>query len=62
MMDRVLAAKFAVRAVDILRKNKGGRLVGIRGNKIIDDEINTALNMKCNFEHELHDLIKILSL
>ena len=62
MMDRVLATKFAVRAVDLLRQDKGGRLVGIKENKIIDEEILTALNMPCNFEHELHDLIKILSL
>lgn len=62
MMDRVLATKFAVRAVELLKKNIGGRLVGIRHNQIIDDDINQALNMECNFEHELHNLIKILSL
>jgi 6-phosphofructokinase 1 len=62
MTDRVLGTKFAVRAVDLLRQDKGGRLIGIKANKIIDEEITKALNMECKFDHELHDLIKILSL
>ena len=62
MMDRVLAAKFAVRAIELLRKNIGGRVVGIRQNIIIDEDIKLALEMKSNFDHEMLDMIKILSL
>ncbi|MGI6701727.1 MAG: 6-phosphofructokinase [Christensenellales bacterium] len=62
MTDRVLAAKFAVRAVELLKADKGGRLVGIKGNKIIDEDIVTALDIKSNFDHEMLELIQILSL
>lgn len=62
MMDRVLASKFAVRAVELLKRNIGGRVVGIRQNEVIDEEINLALEMKSKFDYELHNLIKILSL
>jgi len=62
MADRVLAAKLAVRAVDLLRENKGGKVVGIRNNKIVDDDIKTALEMKVKFDHRLLELIEILSL
>ena len=45
MTDRVLA-EFAVRAVELLKADKGGRLVGIKGNKIIDEDIVTAVDIK----------------
>lgn len=62
MFDRVLAARFAVQAVELLKNNIGGRVVGIRENKIIDDEIIEALDMEDNFQYDLHNLIKILSM
>ena len=36
MMDRQLAAKFAIRAVDLLLEGKSQRAVGIHNNEIID--------------------------
>lgn len=62
MRDRVLATKFAVRAVDLLKQDIGGRIIGIKDNKIIDLDIETALSQPCKYDHELHELIKILSL
>ncbi len=62
MMDRVLAAQFAQQAVELLKNNIGGKVVGIRNNKIIFDDITAALEMGCKFNHELLSLIKVLSL
>ena len=39
MADRVLSARCAVRAVDLLMADKGGRVVGIKDNKIVDEDI-----------------------
>ena len=60
MQDRMLGAKFAVRAVDLLKADKGGRVVGIRNNQIIDDDIAEALAMPRVFNNELYKTATIL--
>ncbi len=40
MADRILAAKLAVKAVDLVLENKTNRVVGIKYNKIIDLDIS----------------------
>ena len=60
--DRTLAAEFAIRAVDLLLADKGGRVVGIRDNKIVDEEIGAALAMERKFNDELYKKSRILSL
>ena len=60
--DRVLAAQFGMRAVDLLLEGKGGRVVGIRDNKIIDEEIGEALKMKREFQVDLYNRSRILSM
>ena len=62
MSDRVLAARCAVKAVDLLMKDKGGRVVGIRQNQIIDMDIEEALKMPSKFNKELYDTAMILGL
>ena len=62
MFDRVLAARCAVRAVDLLMQDKGGRVVGIRNNAIIDEEIGEALKMKREFQTDLYNRTRILSM
>lgn len=62
MQDRMLAAEFAVRAVDLLRADEGGRVVGIRNNTIIDENIVDALKMPRNFNKELYQTATILGL
>ena len=54
MQDRLLAAEFGIRAVNLLIEGKGGRVVGIRDNKIVDDDISEALAMPRNFNAELY--------
>lgn len=62
MFDRVLAARCAVRAVDLLMQDKGGRVVGIKDNKIIDEDIAEALAQERHFDKELYDTAMILGL
>ena len=62
MFDRLIAAEFAIRAVDLLIEGKGGRVVGIRNNQIIDDEINEALAMPRVFNKKLYDSAVLLGL
>lgn len=62
MFDRVLAARCAIRAVDLLMQDKGGRVVGIKDNKIIDEDISEALSKERHFDKELYDAAMILGL
>lgn len=62
MSDRVLAARCAVRAVDLLMQNKGGRVVGIKDNRIIDEDIEKALSMPRKFDRNLFETAKILGM
>ena len=62
MFDRLIAAEFAIRAVDLLIEGKGGRVVGIRNNQIVDDEINEALAMPRTFNKKLYDSAVLLGL
>ena len=60
--DRTLAAEFAIRAVDLLLENRGGRVVGIRNNAIVDEDIGEALAMERRFNDDLYKKSRILSL
>ncbi len=62
MEDRVLASRLAIRAVDLLRENKGGRVVGVKGGEVIDLPIDEALRIPARFETELYEQAKMLSL
>ena len=54
--DRILASRLGARAVELLHDGKSGRVVGIKDNKIIDMDIAKALEMKKQFQKELHEL------
>ena len=62
MEDRVLASRLAVRAVDLLRADKGGRVVGVKGSEVIDLPIGEALQISPRFDSELFEQAKMLSL
>ena len=62
MQDRMLAAQFGVRAVDVLLEGKGSRVVGIKDNKIIDEDISAALGMERVFNKELYNCASILGM
>jgi 6-phosphofructokinase 1 len=60
--DRVLASRMGARAVELLKDNIGNRVVSIRGNKIVDDDIEDALAMPPKFDDELYQLSRVLSI
>ncbi len=51
--DRILAARFGHRAVELLMEGKTNRVVGIRDNHIMDLDIHEALAMEKVFDEEL---------
>lgn len=62
MFDRVLAARMAVKAIDLLCEDSDSRLIGIRNNQITADPIDEALSMDKRFDKELYNVAHILSL
>lgn len=62
MADRVLASKFAVKAVDLVYKGITNRVVGIKNNQIIDLNITEALKMPRSFDNFLYNIAHVLSL
>lgn len=59
--DRVLASRMGAKAVEVLLEGKTSRVIGIRDNKIIDQDIDEALDMESKFDTELYEIAKILS-
>ena len=60
--DRVLASRMGARAVELLKDNTGNRIVSIRSNKIVDDDIEDALSMPPVFDDDLYQLSRVLSI
>lgn len=61
MADRMLAAKFGVKAIDLLANGKTNRVVGCRGKEIFDMDITEALSQKKVFDKKLYDVAATLS-
>ena len=59
--DRMLASRLGARAVELLAENSSSRVVGISGNKVIDVDINEALEMKKDIDHDLMELAYVLA-
>lgn len=62
MQDRMLAAKLGIKAVETLLQGKSCRVVGIKNNKIIDDDIDEAMAHESKFDQKLYNQASILSL
>ena len=59
--DRILASNMGAKAVEVLLEGKTSRVIGIRNNHIIDDDIDEALSMESHFNEELYNVAQILS-
>lgn len=62
MQDRVLAARFGYRAVELLRDNKDSCAIGIRDNKVITVPFEEVASAKSKFDTELYNIAHTLSL
>ncbi|MCK9216643.1 MAG: 6-phosphofructokinase [Firmicutes bacterium] len=60
--DRILASRYGAKAVELLIQGKHGRVVGIKDNKIIDEDIGDALKTDKKFNNEMYELAKVLSI
>ena len=49
-------------AVELLEKGIGNRVVGVRGNTLVDYDIQEALKMVKPFDDDLYDLTKVISI
>lgn len=59
--DRMLASKMGVKAVEVLLEGKTSRVIGIREGKIIDQDIDEALEVPRKFDDKLYDIANMLS-
>ena len=62
MQDRILAAKFGYKAVELLKENSESRAIGIKDNKVIAVPFEEALKAEKKFDKELYNIEHILSL
>jgi len=60
--DIILASRMGYHAVELLEKNIGNRVVCIRNNRILDEDIMEALAMPKKFNEDLYELAKVLSI
>ncbi len=58
--DRMLATRMGAYAVQLLLDGKGGRCVGVKGDKMVDYDIYEALDMKKDKHEELLGLVDLL--
>lgn len=57
--DRVLATRFGVRAVELVKDKKFARMVALVGNKIIDVPLEDAVSALKTVDKELYDIAKV---
>ncbi len=60
--DRILASRMGARAVELLLQGKSSRVVGVKGNEINDMPISQALSETKDFNKNMYELTKILSI
>lgn len=61
VMDRVIATQMGYRAVDLLSKGIGNRLVAIQDNKVVDYNINEGLMMKKSIDETLYNICQTVA-
>ena len=62
LRDRVVASEMGFRAVELLEKNLGNRVVAMKDGKIIDLDINEALDMQLVFDEDLYKIAMTISI
>lgn len=60
--DRVLATQLGYHAVELLEQGIGNRVVGIKADKVVDFDIDEALDMDKPFEEELYEIANAVSI
>ena len=61
MADRVLAARFGYKAVELLKENKDSCAIGIRDNKVITVPFEEVKKAEKHFDNELYKIAHVLN-
>lgn len=61
VLDRVNATRMGYRAVDLLSKGIGNRIVAIKSNQVVDYDIQEGLAMKKDIDHVLCNICRVVS-
>ncbi|WP_300382246.1 6-phosphofructokinase [Clostridium sp.] len=59
--DRILASKMGSKAVEVLLEGKTSRVIGIKNNEIIDEDIDEALALERSFDESLFKMAEEIS-
>ena len=62
LRDRVVASEMGFRAVELLERNLGNRVVAMKDGKIVDLDINEALDMQRVFDEDLYKIAMTISI
>lgn len=62
LRDRVVASAMGHKAVDLISRGIGNRVVAVANGKIVDYDITEALNMKSVFDDELYQIALDISI
>ncbi len=62
MQDRILAAKFGYKAVELLRDDKDSCALGIRNNQLVTVPFSEVFEHKRTFDEDLYEIAHVLSL
>lgn len=57
--DRILGTRFGVKAVELVKLKKFGRMVALEGNKIIDVAIEKAVSVLKTVDMDLYEIAKV---
>jgi len=57
--DRVLGTRFGIKAYELVRDGKFGRMASLRGNKIVDVSLEEATSTLKTLDMEIYDIAKI---
>jgi len=57
--DRVLGTRFGVKAYELVKNGKFGKMVSLKGNKIVDVPIEEATKQLKTLDLEIYEIAKI---
>ncbi len=60
--DRVMALKLGYYAVELAANGYKNRIVAVKNNKLVDYDIDEALNMQKGYDEKLHSVLRVLSI
>jgi phosphofructokinase-like protein len=59
--DRVLATRYGIAAIDLVHTGQFGRMVALKGNKIVSVPLKDVVGKRKNVDLELYEIAKIFS-